>query len=104
MKPFFVFCSPPSQLDKLAKLVSMTTHNAFDSQVSNKDLQSIIEEAKEIENKFGHYFDMVLTMTDIDRAYHELMKEINTLEREAQCKNIGFYLQLNNLLILIFSI
>jgi len=85
LKPFFVFVSPPSQLDKLNKLISITAHNSFEpSHISNKDLQSIIEEAKEIENKFGHYFDMILTMTDIDRAYHELIQKINTLEREPQ--------------------
>lgn len=85
LKPFFVFVAPPTQLDKLNKLISITAHNSFEnSHLSNKDLQSIIEEAKEIENKFGHYFDMILRMTDIDRAYHELILKINALEREAQ--------------------
>ena len=85
LKPWFVFCAPPTQLDKLHKLISITAHNNFENNhSSNKDIQSIIEEAKEIETKFGHYFDYILVMNDIDKAYHELLKEINALEKERQ--------------------
>ena len=66
-------------------MISITAHNNFEnSHNSSKDIQSIIEEAKEIETKFGHYFDYILTMNDIDLAYHELLKEINLLEKESQ--------------------
>jgi len=54
------------------------------SQVSATDLQSIIDEAREIETRYGHLFDMVLSITDVDRAYQELFREVNALEREPQ--------------------
>lgn len=48
------------------------------------DYQTILDEAAEIEAKYGHYFDMVLQMTDNERAYQELRNEINALEQEPQ--------------------
>lgn len=48
------------------------------------ELKDIIEKAREMEENFGHYFDMVIVNSDIDKAYNELLKEINTLEREPQ--------------------
>ena len=86
MKPYFVFVAPPTQLDRLNKLITSTTHyqQLDNCSISPNDLQAIIEEAREIEAKYGHYFDMVLTMTDIDRAFNELMRDINALEREPQ--------------------
>lgn len=85
LKPWFVFCAPPTQHDKLLKLLAKTTHNTFDANYNpTKDIQSIIEEAKEIETKFGHFFDYVLVMDDLDRAFKELLREINLLEKESQ--------------------
>jgi MAGUK p55 subfamily protein 5 len=88
LKPFFVFVAPPTQLDRLNKLIASTAaahHGQLDPcPLSPSDLQSILEEAREIESKYGHYFDLVLSMTDIDRAFNELMREINALEREPQ--------------------
>ena len=34
--------------------------------------------------KFGHFFDYVLVMDDLDRAFKELLREINLLEKESQ--------------------
>lgn len=48
------------------------------------ELKDIIEKAREMEENFGHYFDMVIVNSDIDKAFNELLKEINTLEREPQ--------------------
>jgi len=48
------------------------------------DFQATIDEAAEIEAKYGHFFDMVLQMTDIERSYQELLNEINALEHEPQ--------------------
>ncbi|RWS06301.1 MAGUK p55 subfamily member 5-like protein [Dinothrombium tinctorium] len=86
LKPYFVFVAPPSQLDRLNKLISSTSsgQQQESNNVSTTDLQSIIDEAREIENRYGHYFDMVLSITDIDRAFQELLREINALEREPQ--------------------
>ncbi|KAI1289995.1 MAGUK p55 subfamily member 7 [Halotydeus destructor] len=93
LKPYFVFVAPPTQMDKLSRLISSTGQLEADSGgerggggngVSMGDLQAIIDEAREIESRYGHFFDMVLSIVDIDRAYQELLREINALEREPQ--------------------
>ncbi|XP_054157863.1 protein PALS1-like isoform X2 [Oppia nitens] len=98
LKPYFVFVTPPPQIEKLNRLMSMTTsnpqhhhqqqqhhHHHYDTNNSSStDLQSIIDEARDIEARYGHYFDMILSITDIERAYQELLREINALEREPQ--------------------
>ena len=87
LKPYFVFLAPPTQMEKLNRLVSSTQAAQSESlggQVSMGDLQAIIDEAREIEQRYGHYFDMVLSIVDVDRAYQELLREINALEREPQ--------------------
>ncbi len=52
--------------------------------VDDDDLKEIIERAREMEETFGHYFDMVIVYSDPERAYQELVHEINLLEREPQ--------------------
>ena len=84
LKPYFVFVAPPTQIDRLRKLISTTHKGQEGHQLSPSELQSIIDEARDIEARFGHYFDKVLPITDIDRAYQELLREINALEREPQ--------------------
>ncbi len=37
-----------------------------------------------MEATYGHYFDMVIVYSDPERAYQELLRQINTLEREPQ--------------------
>lgn len=37
-----------------------------------------------MEDKYGHYFDMIINNNDTERAYHQLLTEINILEREPQ--------------------
>jgi len=49
-----------------------------------EELKEIIEKAREMEDKFGHYFDMIIINNDTERAYHQLLSEINSLEREPQ--------------------
>ena len=81
-------------MDKLSRLIASTAvssdgsgplhHHHHHHHISASDLQSIIDEARDIESRYGHYFDMILTVTDIDRAYAELLREINALERDAQ--------------------
>lgn len=84
MKPYFVFVAPPTQIDKLNRLISSTAAAQSEGNVSYTELQAIIDEARDIESRYGHFFDMVLSIVDIDRAYQELLREINALEREPQ--------------------
>lgn len=37
-----------------------------------------------MEEKYGHYFDLVIVNNDIERTYHELVQRINYIEREPQ--------------------
>lgn len=52
--------------------------------LQEEELKEIIEKAREMEDKFGHYFDMIIINNDTERAYHQLLNEINSLEREPQ--------------------
>ncbi|CAH1402888.1 unnamed protein product [Nezara viridula] len=78
LKPYVVFVAPPS-LEKLRqkKIRSGETYK-------EEELKEIIEKAREMEDKYGHYFDMIINNNDTERAYHQLLNEINLLEREPQ--------------------
>nr|BBD75286.1 stardust2 protein [Parasteatoda tepidariorum] len=78
LKPYVVFVAPPS-LEKLRQNRLKAGDNPKD-----EELKDIIEKAREMEENFGHYFDMVIINSDTDKAFNELLKEINTLEREPQ--------------------
>ena len=43
-------------------------------------MKDIIERSREMEDKYGHFFDYVLVNTDMDRSYEELVAEINRIE------------------------
>ena len=47
-------------------------------------MKNIIEKSREMEEDYGHYFDFIIINYDLDRAYDELLKEINRLEVEPQ--------------------
>lgn len=82
LKPYFVFVKPPTQIEKLNRLVAAV--NQTIESPSSSDLQKIIEEAKFIESHYRSYIDMILSISDIEGAYQELLKEINRLECEPQ--------------------
>lgn len=77
LKPFFVFVRPHEQMEKLQKIVD----SRFSSQA---DLQRIIDDVKTIENNYLPYFDKVITVTDIEQAYQELLREIKRIETNPQ--------------------
>lgn len=52
--------------------------------LQEEELKDIIEKAREMEDKYGHFFDMIIINNDTERAYHQLLAEINSLEREPQ--------------------
>ena len=43
-----------------------------------------------MEDGYGHYFDMIIVNQDLDRAYDELLAEINRLELEPQWVSIAW--------------
>lgn len=78
LMPFVVFVSPPS----LEKLKRWKMDHA--EPIDDKELRDIIERAREMEEAYGHYFDIFITYSDPDRVYQQLLGAINSLEREPQ--------------------
>ncbi|CAB0016767.1 unnamed protein product [Nesidiocoris tenuis] len=78
LKPYVVFVAPPS----LEKLRQKKIRNG--ETYKEEELKDIIEKAREMEDKYGHHFDMIINNNDTERAYIQLLNEINILEREPQ--------------------
>ncbi|XP_059176426.1 protein PALS1-like isoform X2 [Physella acuta] len=90
LKPYIIFVRPPNldklrqlqeQLDKVRPLEDMDTRRTV---FSDEQLKEIIDKAREMEDLYGHLFDFVLVNVDLDRAYAELLEEINRIEIEPQ--------------------
>lgn len=52
--------------------------------MQDEELKEIIEKAREMEDQYGHYFDLIIVNNDVESAYQQLLYEINMLEREPQ--------------------
>ncbi|CAH1792248.1 unnamed protein product [Owenia fusiformis] len=78
LKPYVVFVAPPN-LEKLRR-----NREAAGDKVSMDELKEIIEKAREMEDNFGHYFDLFIVNYDMDKAFDELVSNINRLEVEPQ--------------------
>ncbi|XP_055380328.1 uncharacterized protein LOC129611287 [Condylostylus longicornis] len=78
IKPYVVFVAPPS-LEKLRQ----KTLGMGDSG-KEENLKDIIATARDMEARWGHLFDMIIINNDTEKAYHQLLAEINSLEREPQ--------------------
>lgn len=78
LKPFFIFIAPPN-IESLKQFKAKQG-----TKFTDETLKAIIQETREIEDRFGHYFDEVIIITDIDRAYEELLSVINRLEVQPQ--------------------
>lgn len=46
--------------------------------------KEVIDKGREMETKYGHYFDIIISSNDFDHAFNELLEEINRLELEPQ--------------------
>jgi MAGUK p55 subfamily protein 5 len=90
--PYVVFVAPPS-LDKLRKW-KLTQQN---DPMNDDQLKDIIEKAREMENMYGQFFDMFITMSDVERAYQQLLSAINVLEREPQWVPAAWLSNTNNM-------
>ncbi|XP_026330894.1 MAGUK p55 subfamily member 5 isoform X5 [Hyposmocoma kahamanoa] len=78
LKPYTVFVAPPS----LEKLRQKKIRNA--EAFKEEELKEIIATARDMEVRWGHLFDMIIINNDTQRAYQQLLNEINSLEREPQ--------------------
>ena len=90
LMPYVVFVAPPS----LQQLKRWKMENL--EQVDDDELEEIIERAREMEERYGHYFDMIIIYSDPDRAYQQLLDEINLLEREPQWVTAAWLRKENN--------
>jgi len=52
--------------------------------LTDDQLKDIIDKAREIEDIYGHLIDFILVNSDLDRAYAELVEEINRIDMEPQ--------------------
>ena len=80
LKPYIVFVYPPN----MEKLRQIQQHLTSGIKVKDEELQEVIERAREMEDKYGHYLDYILVNSDMELAYQELLNEINRLEVEPQ--------------------
>ncbi|CAG0894381.1 unnamed protein product [Darwinula stevensoni] len=78
LKPFVVFIAPPN-LEMLKR-----NRQKMGLSVKDEELKSLIEKARDMEAKYGHYLDLTLVNVDLERTYQQLIHEINLLEREPQ--------------------
>lgn len=105
LKPYVVLVAPPS-LEKLRQKkirngepfkvsfpfrpkpillsFSITLLICFVIRLQEEELKDIIATARDMEVRWGHLFDMIIINNDTERAYHQLLAEINSLEREPQ--------------------
>ena len=52
--------------------------------IQDDELKDIIEKAREMEENYIQYFDMIVCNYDLDRAYEELLEGINQLDINPQ--------------------
>ncbi|MCL4133166.1 UNVERIFIED_CONTAM: hypothetical protein GTU68_059086, partial [Idotea baltica] len=78
LMPYVVLIAPPS-LEKLRQR-KQKMGEAF----KEDDLKETIQKAREMEDQYGHYFDLVLINQEVERTFSQLVHEINGLEREPQ--------------------
>ncbi|EAT33711.1 AAEL014012-PA [Aedes aegypti] len=78
LKPYTVLVAPPS-LEKLRQ-----KRIRAGEPYKEEELKEIIATARDMEARWGHLFDMIIINNDTERAYHQLLAEINSLEREPQ--------------------
>lgn len=81
LKPFFVFVKPDtSHPDKLRNLVASLSKSNLDE----SNIKAIMSDVELIETYYLPYFDLVLTVSDVDRAYQELLYQISKIEVDPQ--------------------
>lgn len=69
---------------KLLIVVYVSLSILYAKITQEEELKEIIATARDMEARWGHLFDMIIINNDTERAYHQLLSEINSLEREPQ--------------------
>jgi hypothetical protein len=81
---FLLWHFPQLLIQKSFKFSTKTDRKFLNCFHQEEELKDIIEKAREMEDRYGHFFDMVIINNDTERAYQQLLNEINELEREPQ--------------------
>ena len=60
----------------------LTIYSFTTSHTQEEELREIIETGRAMEDAYGHYFDYVIIHYDHDRAYTEVLNDINRIQTE----------------------
>lgn len=82
--PFVVFIGAPD-----FETLKSNNHGAVEAgltakQLSDSELLRIIEESERLQQAYGHYFDLSLVNTDLDKTFQELQAALEKLRTEPQ--------------------
>lgn len=83
LMPYVVFVAPPN-IERLKQNILQHAPPGKASNVTAAELKEIIDKGRDMESKYGHYIDFVVTTTDYKRALEDLLAEINRIEVEPQ--------------------
>jgi MAGUK p55 subfamily protein 5 len=89
--PYIIFISPPS-----FERLKMNRQKTGQPPIKDDELKSIIQEARQAELVFGHYFDKVIVNYDLERTFQELRLSIHRLETEPQFVPLSWLLDSPN--------
>ncbi|XP_063957673.1 protein PALS1-like [Lytechinus pictus] len=78
LKPYFIFICPPS-IDRLRQ-----QRTEAGQLLKEQELREIIDTGRGMEDMYGHYFDHVIIHHDHDRAYNDLISEIDRIQIQPQ--------------------
>jgi len=76
--PYFIFVAPPN-IEKMRQM-----RMRMSQKVDEEELKTIKEDAQEIEELFGHYFDLVIINDDYEKSYKALTRKVEELNKEPQ--------------------
>jgi len=76
--PYFIFVAPPN-IEKMRQM-----RLRMNQKVDEEELKTIKEDAQEIEELFGHYFDHVIINDDYEKSYKALVRKVEELNKEPQ--------------------
>ncbi|XP_074654645.1 protein PALS1-like [Tubulanus polymorphus] len=78
LKPYVIFIAAPN--------IENLKSNCLKAgkRLTEEELRDIINRGREIEETFGHYFDLAIVNYDINKTYDDLIAEIYRLEIEPQ--------------------
>ncbi|KAI5103610.1 MAGUK p55 subfamily member 7 isoform X3, partial [Silurus meridionalis] len=86
-KPFVVFVKPPSierlrETRRNAQTISGKGDRDSSRPLTDEDFQETITSAQQMEDQYGHLFDLVIVNDELARAFGELSQALKKVETE----------------------